>query len=64
MIHIKLSEVQCACDFMTQVNQVFKLKARDDKISHVLYELTKVTGKHPICVLIKMIELTSSDTVV
>lgn len=26
------AEVQCACDFMTQVNQVFKLKARDDKI--------------------------------
>lgn len=34
------------------------------RFTHVLYELTKVTGKHPICVLIKMIELTSSDTVV
>lgn len=27
-----MTEVQCACDFMTQVNQVFKLKARDDEI--------------------------------
>lgn len=32
--------------------------------THVFYELTEVTGNHSICVLIKMIELTGSDTVI